>query len=153
MLLYFAFDELMDPARMAALSPQVRSLGHGCLPRHRLLVMSGPRATIGRDPLREVQGTLYEVPMAAMPLLDRRFSGASKIIQPIIGQGGSKRAVMHLLPEKLPPASQQDRVKLVEAARAALLPDAYCEEIETGMIARRKVGVPLFKAPTSSFKS
>jgi len=143
----------MDPARMAALSPQVRSLGHGCLPRHRLLVMSGPRATIGRDPLREVQGTLYEVPMAAMPLLDRRFSGASKIIQPIIGQGGSKRAVMHLLPEKLPPASQQDRVKLVEAARAALLPDAYCEEIETGMIARRKVGVPLFKAPTSSFKS
>jgi len=152
-LLYFAFDELMDPARMAALSPQVRSLGHGCLPRHRLLVMSGPRATIGRDPLREVQGTLYEVPMAAMPLLDRRFSGASKIIQPIIGQGGSKRAVMHLLPEKLPPASQQDRVKLVEAARAALLPDAYCEEIETGMIARRKVGVPLFKVPSSSFKS
>ena len=143
----------MDPARMAALSPQVRSLGHGCLPRHRLLVMSGPRATIGRDPLREVQGTLYEVPMAAMPLLDRRFSGASKIIQPIIGQGGSKRAVMHLLPEKLPPASQQDRVKLVEAARAALLPDAYCEEIETGMIARRKVGVPLFKVPSSSFKS
>lgn len=143
----------MDPARMAALSPQVRSLGHGCLPRHRLLVMSGPRATIGRDPLREVQGTLYEVPMAAMPLLDRRFSGASKIIQPIIGQGGSKRAVMHLLPEKLPPASQQDRVKLVEAARAALLPDAYCEEIETRMIAQRKVGVPLFKAPTSSFKS
>jgi hypothetical protein len=151
--LYFAFDELMDPARMAQLSPQVKSLGQGRLPRHHLIVMSGARVTIRRDPLREVHGTLYEVPMAAMPLLDRRFSGASKIIQPIIGQGGSKRALMHVPPETLQAASQQDRARLVEAARAALLPDAYCEEIETGMVARRKVGAPLFKAPTSSFKS
>ncbi|MFM8608807.1 MAG: gamma-glutamylcyclotransferase family protein [Hyphomicrobiales bacterium] len=153
MPLYFAFDELIDPARMSSLSPQVKCLDHGRLPRHRLIVMSGARVTIRRDPLREVHGTLYDVPMAAMPLLDRRFSGASKIIQPIIGQGGSKRAVMHMLPDNLPPASQQDRAKLVEAARAASLSDAYCEEIETGQIARRKPGAPLFKAPSSTFKS
>ena len=153
MPLYFAFDELMDPARMSALSPQVRSLGHGRLPRHRLILMSGARVTIRRDPLRQVEGTLYDVPMAAMPLLDRRFSGASKIIQPIIGQGGSKRAVMHLLPEITQTASKQDRAKLVEAARAALLSGAYCEEIETGTVARRKPGTALFKAPSSTFKS
>jgi hypothetical protein len=60
---------------------------------------------------------------------------------------------MHVPPETLQAASQQDRARLVEAARAALLPDAYCEEIETGMVARRKVGALLFKAPISSFKS
>ena len=153
MPLYYAFDELMDPLRMSALSPHIRNLGHGRLPRHRLVVMSGARVTIRRDPLRHVEGTLYDVPMAAMPLLDRRFAGASKIIQPIIGQGGSKRAVIHLLPELGQTASQLDRARLVEAARAASLSQAYCEEIETGMVARRKPGTPLFNTPSSTFKS
>ena len=153
MPLYFAFDELMDPAHMVAVSPAVRSLGHGRLPRHRLIVMSGARVTVRRDPLRHIEGTLYDIPMAAMPLLDRRFSGASKIIQPIIAQGGSKRAVMHVLPELQQAASLQDRARLAQSARAASLSDAYCEEIETGMVARRKPGSPLFKAPSSSLKS
>lgn len=137
---------------MVALAPQARALGSGRLPRHRLIVLGGMRVTLKRDPQRQVEGTLYDLPIAAMALLDRRFVGAAKIVQPIIGKEGPRRAVLHLLPEALSSASTTDRAKLAAAARAASLPSSYCEEIETGAVARRKPGTPLFDAPSSTFK-
>jgi hypothetical protein len=150
--LYFAFDDLMDPSHMAALASSARGLGQGRLPRHRLIVLGGGRVTIKRDPQRQVEGTLYDVPIAVMALLDRRFVGAAKIVQPIIGKEGPRRAVLHLLPEALSSASAADRAKLAAAAREALLSSSYIEEIETGAIARRKPGTPLFGAPSSTLK-
>lgn len=142
----------MDPSLMTALAPQARALGPGRLPRHRLIVLGGTRVTLKRDPQRQVEGMLYEVPIAAMALLDRRFVGAAKIVQPIIGKEGPRRAVLHFVPEVPASASATDRVKLAAAARAASLSSSYCEEIETGAVARRKPGMPLFGAPSSTLK-
>ena len=137
---------------MASLAPQARALGPGRLPRHRLIVLGGARGTLQRDPQRQVEGTLFDVPIAVMALLDRRFTGASKIVQPIIGKEGPRRAVLHILPEVSSSASASDRAKLAAAARAALLSSSYIEEIETGAVARRKPGMPLFGAPSSTLK-
>ncbi|MEI6573953.1 MAG: gamma-glutamylcyclotransferase family protein [Alphaproteobacteria bacterium] len=152
MPLYFAFDDLMDPSAMESLAPQARALGQGRLPRHRLIVLGGARVTLKRDPQQQVEGTLYDVPISAMAVLDRRFVGAAKIVQPIIGKEGPRRAVLHLLPESSSSASASDRAKLASAARAALLSSSYIEEIETGAISRRKPGTPLFGAPSSTLK-
>lgn len=130
MPLYFAYDEFMDPALATALVADIRVMGVGRLPRHRVIVGVDGHASLTRDPMRQVEGIVFDISLAGLRLWERRFRGVPKITQPIITTSGARRAIVHV-----PAATggqEGDRRRLLMAARNAGLSDAYCTEIETG---------------------
>jgi hypothetical protein len=155
--LYFAYADDLDPERFAILAKGAKRLGPARLARHCLVALKGGAGSLERDPRREVWGVLWDVPLAAMPLIDRhqakRGGAVTKLIQPVILDGGAKQAVMHSVTAGLVSASPQEREALARLARAEGLPAAYVEELATGAPPKRKPGTPLFAAPVSSLKT
>lgn len=100
MPLYFAYGANMAKAAMAARCPRSTPLGPAALMRHRLAVMREGWLTVARDPRARVHGVLWDLALPDMPALDR-FEGLSeglyvKAVQPVVGAGGAKRALIYL---------------------------------------------------------
>jgi len=151
--LYFAYADDLSSKAFLDVAKSAKRLGPGRLARHRFIALKGGAGSIERDPRREVWGIVWDVPLAAMQLIDRyhgkRGGAVTKLIQPVILDGGAKRAMMHCVTAGLPPASREEREALATLARDEGLPESYSEELATGAPPKRKPGTPLFAAPTS----
>jgi len=128
--LYFAYGSNLDVAAMAVRCPQSRVLGLGRLNRHRVIINTDGYATVLRDPRAVVLGLVYDLALADMPALDR-YEGLArglytKISQPIVMEGGAKRALVYVGRSAEPGSPKPGYLEaIVAAARAAGLPEAY----------------------------
>lgn len=100
MPLYFAYGLNMDIAGMARRCPGSKPLGLARLPRHRFIVTSDGYASAVRDPRETVHGVLWDCSLGDIRALDKFEDIASglyvKISQPVIVQGGAKRALVYV---------------------------------------------------------
>ncbi|TCR62064.1 gamma-glutamylcyclotransferase family protein [Bosea sp. BK604] len=100
MPLYFAYGLNMDITGMAQRCPNSRALGLARLPRHRFIVTSDGYASVIRDPRETVHGVLWDCSLGDIRTLDKFEDIASglyvKINQPVIVQGGAKRALVYV---------------------------------------------------------
>lgn len=100
MPLYFAYGLNMDIAGMAKRCPGSRPLGLARLPRHRFIVTSDGYASAIRDPRETVHGVLWDCSLGDIRALDKFEDIASglyvKISQPVIVEGGAKRALVYV---------------------------------------------------------
>jgi len=155
MPLYFAYGLLMSREEMAKQCVRSVFVGVARLPRHRLFMMADGHASIVRDPRRDVHGVVWDVPFSDMAALERFERSASgphvKISQPVILDGGAKRALVFVGRGQVPGKSKPEYIQALLAAGGVIgLPSAYLHEIEHGEPPKRKPGAPLFKAPVSS---
>lgn len=152
MPLYFAYGSNMDREAMAERCPRSRPVGLGRLPRHRFIIMAEGYASVVRDPRRTVHGVLWDLSLADVPALDRYESLHTglytKVTQPIVTEGGAKRALVYLGRTAVPGRPKPGYLAgVVAAARGWGLPEDYLYELEHGEPAPRRPGTPLFKAP------
>jgi hypothetical protein len=100
MPLYFAYGLNMDPVGMAERCPHSKPLGLARLPRHRFIVTRDGYASVIRDPREEIYGVLWDCSLGDIRTLDKFEELASglyvKISQPVIVQGGAKRALVYI---------------------------------------------------------
>ncbi len=100
MPLYFAYGLNMDIAGMAKRCPGSKPLGLARLPRHRFIVTSDGYASAIRDPRETVHGVLWDCSLSDIRALDKFEDIASglyvKISQPVIVEGGAKRALVYV---------------------------------------------------------
>lgn len=129
MPLYFAYGSNMDLAAMAARCPASKPVGLGRLARHRFVINTDGYATVVRDPRESVHGLLFDLAMSDVPALDRYEAVGrlySKVMQPIIVEAGSKRALVYVGRNSAPGAPRPGYLEgVVAAARAAGLPEKY----------------------------
>lgn len=146
MPLYFAYGLNMDPAGMSERCPRSRALGLARLPRHRFIITTDGYASVVRDARESVHGVLWDCALADIRTLDRFEDIGSglyvKINQPVIVEGGAKRALVYVgrsgtVGKPLPGYLEQ----VIAAARHWALPEAYV----TGM--GRFLGRPLPAGP------
>ena len=90
----------MDIAGMAKRCPGSKPLGLARLPRHRFIVTSDGYASAVRDPRETVHGVLWDCSLGDIRALDKFEDIASglyvKISQPVIVEGGAKRALVYV---------------------------------------------------------
>ena|ERR1700712_268053 len=134
MPLYFAYGANMDAAAMALRCPASRLIGRGQLHRHRFIIMREGYASVIRDPVRTVWGVLWDLSLADVPALDRYEGVAgglySKSSQPVVTQGGIKRALIYFGRSTAPGAPRPGYLETVlRAAEAAQLPPAYVRDL------------------------
>ncbi|HEV7438131.1 MAG TPA: gamma-glutamylcyclotransferase [Methylobacterium sp.] len=134
MPLYFAYGANMDAAAMALRCPASRLIGRGQLHRHRFIIMREGYASVIRDPVRTVWGVLWDLSLADVPALDRYEGVAgglySKSSQPVVTQGGIKRALIYFGRSTAPGAPRPGYLEAVlRAAEAAQLPPAYVRDL------------------------
>ena len=100
MPLYFAYGANMGLAAMAVRCPASRPLGVARLARHRFAIMREGFATVVRDPRCSVHGVVWDLALADVPTLDKYEEVArglyAKIMQPVLTQSGSRRALLYL---------------------------------------------------------
>ncbi|THD45387.1 MAG: gamma-glutamylcyclotransferase [Bradyrhizobium sp.] len=136
MPLCFAYGSNMDVAAMAARCPRSKPLGLARLPRHRLAVMREGWLTATRDQRGEVHGVLWEVALSDMRALDR-YEGLldglyAKLSQPVIAQGGPRRALIYFGANSGPGVAQAAYIAAVlQAARGWPLPETAIARLET----------------------
>jgi hypothetical protein len=127
MPLYFAYGSNMDAAAMARRCPRSKPIGLARLERHRLAVMREGFLTAVRSPRGAVHGLLWDLALADVPGLDR-YEGLptglyAKVVQPVVGPGGAKRALVYIGANAGPGAPRPEYIAgVVAAARAAGLP-------------------------------
>ena len=127
MPLYFAYGANMDRAQMAARCPRSAPLGLARLMRHRLGIMREGWLTVIRDPRAQVHGVLWNLALADVPALDR-FEGVGarlyvKAVQPVVAEGGPKRALIYLGTNAGPGKPRADYLAaILAAAHATPLP-------------------------------
>ena len=134
MPLYFAYGSNMDRAAMAERCPASTPLGPARLARHRLVITAGGYASVLRDPRRTVWGLLWTMALRDMPALDRYEDVAGglyiKVSQPVIADSGVRRALIYVARNRAFGQPHPGYIEtVVEAARAAGLPDDYLREI------------------------
>jgi gamma-glutamylcyclotransferase (GGCT)/AIG2-like uncharacterized protein YtfP len=135
--LYFAYGSNMDVVAMARRCPASRSLGPARLARHRFAILQAGYATVVRDPKLTVHGILYDLALADVPALDRYEDIAGglyrKVTQPVLREkGGPVQALVYIgagRSEGRPGPGYMEGV--IEAARAAGLPDSYLAFLHT----------------------
>jgi gamma-glutamylcyclotransferase (GGCT)/AIG2-like uncharacterized protein YtfP len=100
MPLYFAYGLNMDVAGMRDRCPRSLPLGLARLPRHRFIVTTDGYASVVRDPRESVHGVLWDCALGDIRTLDKFEDLASglyvKISQPVIVEGGAKRALIYV---------------------------------------------------------
>ena len=100
MPLYFAYGANMDVDGMAARCPSSKALGLARLPRHRPAIMREGWLTVVRDISADAHGVLWDLALSDVAALDR-FEDVStrlytKIVQPVLTAGGSRRALVYV---------------------------------------------------------
>ena len=136
MPLYFAYGSNMDRAAMSARCPRSRALGPARLARHRLFIMEEGFASVRRDPLRAVHGVLWDLALADVRALDKYEEIArglyAKIIQPVLVEGGARRALVYVGASVRPGVPRADYIAgVIAAARSWEFPQAYLRELMT----------------------
>ena len=127
MPLYFAYGANMDVEAMALRCPASNALGLARLARHRLAIMREGWLTVARDPSANVHGVLWDLALSDVPGLDR-FEEVSarlytKIMQPVIAQGGPKRALIYVGANAGPGKANAEYIAaVISSARAWRLP-------------------------------
>ena len=135
MPLYFAYGANMDRAAMAARCPRSTPLGRATLMRHRLTIMREGWLSVARAPAARVHGVLWDLALADVAALDR-FEGVGeglyvKAIQPVIGESGSRRALVYLGANAGPGRAREPYLReVLAAARAWELPREAIEALE-----------------------
>lgn len=127
MPLYFAYGSNMEAAAMARRCPRSKPIGKARLERHKLAIMREGWLTVVRAPRSAVHGVLWDLALSDIPALDR-YEGLPKglyvkIVQPVIGPGGPKRALVYVGANCGPGVANPDYIAGVLAgARASNLP-------------------------------
>lgn len=130
MPLYFAYGLNMDVAGMRERCPRSTPVSLARLPRHRFIVTTDGYASVVRDPRETVHGVLWDCALADIRTLDKFEDLASglyvKISQPVIVEGGAKRALLYIgrsgtVGKPRPGYMEQ----VVAAAKEQALPEAY----------------------------
>ena len=133
MPLYFAYGSNMDLAAMAQRCPASKPVGLGRLARHRFVINTDGYATVVRDPRETVHGLLFDLAMSDIPALDRYEAVGrlyTKVMQPIIVEAGSRRALVYVGRNSAPGAPRPGYLEgVVAAAKAAGLPEKYIASI------------------------
>jgi Gamma-glutamyl cyclotransferase, AIG2-like len=122
--LYFAYGSNMNREAMARRCPRSKALGLARLARHRVAVMREGWVTVARDPHDSVHGVLWDLALADVPALDR-YEGPlyAKIVQPVIGGSGRKRALVYVGANAGPGVPRPDYLaEILAAARSWPLP-------------------------------
>lgn len=134
MPLYFAYGANMDVDAMAARCPGSRPLGLARLPRHRFIITRDGYASVVRDPRAVVHGILWELALADVRTLDK-FEEVdrglyAKINQPVIGEGGPRRALVYVATTAQTGAPRPGYLESVMASAARWeLPPAYRQDM------------------------
>ena len=134
MPLYFAYGANMDVAAMARRCPGAVALGPARLPRHRFFITRDGYASVQRHPRAVVHGVLWDLPLAAVRVLDRfeDVDGGlyAKLHQPVIADGGPKRALVYVATSLFAGRPRPGYLESVMAsAETWNLPVAYRQEI------------------------
>ncbi len=100
MPLYFAYGANMDREAMAVRCPGGCPLGPARLARHRFIITRDGYASVLRDPRSTVHGVLWRLALSDIAALDK-FEEVdrglyAKIGQPVIGEGGPRRALVYV---------------------------------------------------------
>ncbi|SEG20581.1 AIG2-like family protein [Bosea lathyri] len=130
MPLYFAYGANMDVAAMATRCPGSKPLGLARLPRHRFIVTTDGYASVIRDPRETVHGVLWDCALSDVRALDKFEDIASglyvKINQPVIVEGGAKRALVYVgRSADLGKARPGYLEAIIASAKDRALPEAY----------------------------
>lgn len=130
MPLYFAYGLNMDVAGMARRCPRSTALGLARLPRHRFIVTTDGYASVVRDPRESVHGVLWDCALGDIRTLDKFEELASglyvKINQPVIVEGGAKRALIYIGRSGTPGRPKPGYLEqVVAAAKEWSLPETY----------------------------
>ena len=133
MPLYFAYGSNMDADAMARRCPRSRPIGLARLERHRLAIMREGWLTVVRAPRSTVHGVLWSLALADVAALDR-YEGLGlygKVVQPVIGAGGSKRALVYVGANAGPGVPAPAYIsQVLAAARAWRLPAEGVKALE-----------------------
>ena len=127
MPLYFAYGSNMEAAAMARRCPRSKPIGKARLERHKLAIMREGWLTVVRAPRSAVHGVLWDLALGDIPALDR-YEGLPKglyvkIVQPVIGPGGPKRALVYVGANCGPGVANPDYIAgVLAAARGSSLP-------------------------------
>ena len=147
MPLYFAYGANMNREAMARRCPHSTALGLARLARHRLAVMREGFLTAARDPRGSVHGVLWDLALADIRALDR-YEGLpqglyAKVVQPVIGPSGPRRALIYFGANTGPGTARPDYLaEIIAAARSWPLPAdaiAALEAIRQTALAREIV--------------
>jgi gamma-glutamylcyclotransferase (GGCT)/AIG2-like uncharacterized protein YtfP len=146
MPLYFAYGANMDVEGMARRCPRSRPLGVARLMRHRLAIMREGWLTATRDPRGRVHGVLWDLALPDVPALDRfedlQDGLYTKASQPVIAEGGPKRALVYFGANAGPGRADVAYIKeVIAAARSWLLPEEAIATLE-GFVAAGAGGEP-----------
>ena len=150
MPLYFAYGSNMEAAAMARRCPRSKPIGKARLERHKLAIMREGWLTVVRAPRSAVHGVLWDLALSDIPALDR-YEGLPKglyvkIVQPVIGPGGPKRALVYVGANAGPGAPSPDYIEgVIAAAHARGLPAegiAALEVLAPSGARRRLSGLP-----------
>ncbi len=138
MPLYFAYGSNMDLAAMATRCPASTLIGPARLVRHRFLINADGYATVLRDPRTDVHGLLFDLALTDVPALDR-FEAVgrlySKIIQSVLTEDGTKRALVYVGRTGEPGAAKPGYLEaVIAAAKAADLPARYVANLESMLL-------------------
>ena len=151
MPLYFAYGLNMDPAGMAQRCPRATPLGAARLPRHRFIVTRDGYASVIRDPREDVHGVLWDCSLADIRMLDKFEEIASglysKISQPVIVPGGTKRALIYIGRSAEPGKSRPGYMETVIAGAEHFgLPTAYVAGLNR-FLSGSRLGKPAATGP------
>ncbi|PVE23870.1 gamma-glutamylcyclotransferase [Microvirga sp. KLBC 81] len=166
MPLYFAYGSNMDQAAMLQRCPASKPVGIARLMRHRFIIFDEGYASVVRDPQRAVWGMVWDLALGDVPALDRYESLSTglytKVIQPVVTEQGSRRAVVYIGRSAKPgtprPGYMED---VIEAATHAGLPEDYIlslgvwlpkTQTSAAPAPQRPKVRPLFAAPSSTIR-
>jgi len=135
MPLYFAYGSNMDVNAMSRRCPRSKALGLARLERHRLAVMREGWLTAIRNQSSAVHGVLWDLALSDVPALDRHESLSqglyTKETQPVIAEGGPKRAIVYFGANSGPGVLRPAYVtEVLAAARSWALPAGAIEALE-----------------------
>ncbi len=145
MPLCFSYGANMDAAAMAERCPGAKALGVARLPRHRFVITRDGYASVLRDPRAVVHGVLWDLTLAHVRTLDR-FEEVDrglyvKITQPVIAEGGPKRALVYLATAAETGAPRPGYLESVLASAEEWgLPAAYRAEMARFLAGKRHPG-------------
>jgi gamma-glutamylcyclotransferase (GGCT)/AIG2-like uncharacterized protein YtfP len=162
--LYFAYGANMDREAMAVRCPGARPLGPARLARHRFIITRDGYASVLRDPRATVHGVLWDLVLSNIAALDK-FEEVerglyAKIGQPVIGEGGPRRALVYVATTAQVGAPRPGYLEgVLASAESWNLPVAYRQEIARYMhagpgrsapLATRKAVQPRAAAPSTT---
>lgn len=111
--------------------------------RHRFVLMREGYASVTRDPGRLVHGLLWDLALSDVAALDRYEAVGqglySKLVQPVMTQGGTRRALVYVGSNAGPGRPHAGYLELILSTASALgFPDSYIGELRQFLPGRER---------------